>query len=312
MSQKYAHVFGPVPSRRLGRSLGVDLVPYKICSYDCLYCQLGRTTELTIERQEYVPVAEVFKEILAKFDSGEQADFITLSGSGEPTLNSRFGEMIQRIKKVTDTPVAVLTNASLLWDPQVREDLSAADLVVPSLDAGDADMFQRVNRPQADLDFDKMLEGLTQFAKEFPGRLWLEVFFLKGLTAMPEEAAKMADLVRGIRANRVQLNTVARPPAEATAEPVPEAEIKKICALFGDNAEIIADYTGTRDQAKTSGRQEDIIRLLERRPCTLDDISVALGVHPVEILKQLDELTKAGVVKQKMIGNKLFYVSLKH
>jgi len=155
-----AYVFGPVPSRRLGRSLGVDVVPLKTCTYDCIYCQLGRTTRKTTERREWVPLEDVISELAEKLSA--EPDYVTLSGSGEPTLYSRIGELIQRIKRLTDIPVAVLTNGSLLWDPGVRKDLLRADLVVPSLDAADAGMFRVVNRPHEDISFDQMLRGLKE------------------------------------------------------------------------------------------------------------------------------------------------------
>jgi len=161
-------IFGPVPSRRLGRSLGVDLVPYKVCSYDCIYCQVGKTTRKTATRDEYVPTDEVLAELAQVFEAGCECDYVTLSGSGEPTLHRDVGRIIARIKELTDTPVAVLTNGSLLSDPQVRKDLMQADLVVPSLDAADPETFEAINRPCAGLDFDAMVEGLAAFRREYP------------------------------------------------------------------------------------------------------------------------------------------------
>ncbi|MCK4625431.1 MAG: radical SAM protein, partial [Phycisphaerae bacterium] len=171
-----SYIFGPVPSRRLGRSLGVDLVPFKTCSYDCIYCQLGRTTNKTIQRKEWVPLDDVVAELKTNLSS--QPDYITLSGSGEPTLYSRTGELIDRIKAVTDVPVAVLTNGSLLWNQEVCAQLMNADLIVPSLDAGDEMMFRAVNRPHEDISFEKMLKGLIEFRREYQGQYWLEVMFL--------------------------------------------------------------------------------------------------------------------------------------
>ena len=184
-------IFGPVPSRRLGRSLGVDLVPFKTCTYNCIYCQLGRTTNRTLERHEWVPLDDVLGELETKLAT--QPDYITLSGSGEPTLYSRTGELIERIKSLTDVPVAVLTNGSLLWDADIRSQLMDADLVIPSLDAGDGAMFQAVNRPHEDISFEEMLSGLIEFCRQFRGQYWLEVMFLAGHNAIHDEAAKLAE-----------------------------------------------------------------------------------------------------------------------
>ena len=183
------YIFGPVPSRRLGRSLGVDLVPFKTCTYDCIYCQLGRTTNKTIQRKEWVPLDDVVTELETKLSS--QPDYITLSGSGEPTLYSRTGELIDRIKAVTNVPVAVLTNGSLLWNQEVRARLMNADLVVPSLDAGDEAMFRAVNRPHEDISFERMLQGLIDFRHEFQGKYWLEVFLLAGHNAIAAEVVTL-------------------------------------------------------------------------------------------------------------------------
>ncbi len=168
------YIFGPVPSRRLGRSLGVDLVPFKTCSYDCIYCQLGRTTNQTVERREWVPLDAVLAELRGKLAS--QPDYITLSGSGEPTLYSRLDELIDGIRAMTEVPIAVLTNGSLLWQPEVRSKLLRAHLVIPSLDAGDERTFQAIDRPHGTISFKRMLWGLIDFRREYQGQYWLEVF----------------------------------------------------------------------------------------------------------------------------------------
>ena len=220
------YIFGPVPSRRLGRSLGVDLVPFKTCTYDCIYCQLGRTTNKTVERREWVPLDDVLAELKDKLATSP--DYITLSGSGEPTLHSRIGEVIEQIRSLTDVPVAVLTNGSLLWQEDVRRQLVTADLVVPSLDAGNRTVFQVVNRPHPDISFEKLLEGLAAFRNEYGGMYWLEVFVLAGYTAIPAEAQKLAECVRRIAPDRVQLNTVTRPPAEDYAMAVDRQRLEEL------------------------------------------------------------------------------------
>jgi len=182
VSVNYKYIFGPVPSRRLGRSLGVDLVPAKVCSFDCIYCQAGHTTRKTIERAEYVPGADVIAE-LGDWLAGGAADFITFSGNGEPTLHSRIGEIIGWLKAHAGTPVAVITNGSLLWRPDAQEDVARADVVVPSLDTADPATFKRLNRPEPSLEVETIIEGLVTFTRDFAGEVWLEHFIVPGISA---------------------------------------------------------------------------------------------------------------------------------
>ncbi len=235
------HVFGPVPSRRLGRSLGIDLVPYKTCSYDCIYCQLGRTTLKTLAREEYVPLESVLAEIAQRLGQGVRPDYVTLSGSGEPTLYSRLEELIAGIRRLTRTPIAVLTNGSLLWQAEVRRALTGSDLVMPSLDAGSEAFFRRVNRPHPELSFAEVLSGMMTFREQYRGRIWLEVFLLKRITARPAEAERIARLAERLKPDRIQLNTVARPPAERHALAVGPEEMHSLAVRFGDRAEVISE-----------------------------------------------------------------------
>ena len=287
MTATEALVFGPVPSRRLGRSLGVDLVPFKTCSYDCIYCQLGRTTLKTTERREWVPLERVIEQIEAKLASGP--DYITLSGSGEPTLFSRIGELIRRIKDITDIPVAVLTNGSLLWQKALRDDLRQADVVIPSLDAGNERMFHYVNRPAPELSFDQMLAGLATFRRDYSGQYWLEVFVLGGVTDVNAEVEAIAKAVRHIAPDRVQLNTVTRPPSEDFAYSVPTDELARLAPLIAANAEVIADYQHVHEQPAFVARGEDVLGLLRRRPCTVEDIASGLGIHRNEAVKYVEQ-----------------------
>ena len=238
------HIFGPVPSRRLGRSLGVDLVPFKTCSYDCIYCQLGQTTSKTVERREWVPLNDVLEELKGKLAS--KPDYITLSGSGEPTLYCRLGELIAGIRAITDVPVAVLTNGSLLWQEEVRRQLMDAHLVIPSLDAGHTSMFQAVNRPHESISFARMLEGLIDFREEYYGEYWLEVFLLAGHTAVESEVSRITACVRRIKPDRVQLNTATRPTAEDYAVMVDRARMADIAGRFEPLAEVIAEANDSR------------------------------------------------------------------
>lgn len=290
------HVFGPVPSRRLGRSLGIDLVPFKTCSYDCIYCQLGRTTHKTAQRAKYVSWEPVVREIERKLSC--QPDYITLSGSGEPTLHTGLDELIGRIRAITQIPIAALTNGSLLWRADVRRELRAADLVIPSLDAGDELRFRHINRPHDSISFARMLEGLVAFRQEFSGPYWLEVFLLSGYTAIAAEVDKIAACIQLIRPDRVQLNTVTRPPAESYAEPVSPDRLSELAGLFEPRAEIVADYTRLAATDGAEAGEEDILELLRRRPCTARDIGAALGLHINHVLKCIEHLSCRKLIEQ--------------
>ena len=302
-------VYGPVPSRRLGRSLGIDLVPFKTCSYDCIYCQLGRTTNKTTELKEYVPVDRVLDELASKLPLEPAPDFIGLAGSGEPTLHARIGDLIAGIKKATSIPVAVLTNGSMLWRPEVRAGLERADLVLPSLDAGDQQSFEHVNRPHRDISFDRMADGLIAFAEGFRGAIWLEVFVLAGITDAPDDIRKIAAIAKRINPARVQLNTVSRPPAEDEALAARVETLEQLRRLFSGFSEVIAESRQVKsiDSGVSRSAEDEILALLARRPCTVEGISVGLGLHPSEVVKHLDVLCIRGAVRPERRENAVFY-----
>ncbi|SEM04171.1 Wyosine [tRNA(Phe)-imidazoG37] synthetase, radical SAM superfamily [Syntrophus gentianae] len=306
----FRYVYGPVPSRRLGRSLGVDAIPFKTCTFDCVYCQLGRTTHKTIERKEYVSAEAVLDEVKRKLAEGDIPDYITFSGSGEPTLNSRIGDMIRGIKEMTDVPVAVLTNGSLLWRKEVQEELMAADLVIPSLDAGDEQLFQYVNRPHGDLSFERVVDGLIEFTRRFPGQVWLEILLLKGVTGLSSHVEKIVALAKRIAPARIQLNTVCRPPAEEFAFPLSTEEMLSLKELFPGRVEVILEDHSDRSEASafSESREEDVLGLLRRRPCTSEDIAEGLGIHVTEALKRLNVLVDLGKVHSIVSGGRNFYI----
>ena len=307
MEERCRHVFGPVPSRRLGRSLGIDLVPFKTCSYDCIYCQLGRTTNKTVERNEYVPLGEVLAELERELETGPTPDYITLSGSGEPTLHSGLAALIRGIRQRTDRPIAALTNGSLLWNPDVQESLLRADLVIPSLDAGNDATFQRVNRPHPAISFERMLAGLGEFRRRFAKPIWLEVLLLKGLTATIVQLEKIGRLVERINPDRLQLNTATRPPSEDFAAALSLEELERAARTFGGRAEVIADHCEAQHDERRRVRRDDIVNLLKRRPCTLDDAAAGLALHPNEVAKHLAELVRTHVLVCERDGGKVFY-----
>lgn len=308
-SSRFRYIHGPVPSRRLGRSLGVDLVPFKTCTYDCVYCQLGRTTCKTTERRDYVPIAEILLELEQKLTDGPAPDLVTLAGSGEPTLHSGIGDLLARIKRLTSIPVAVLTNGSLLWMREVQDALMEADLVLPSLDAGDERAFQRVNRPHPDLGFERMVDGIAEFRERFRKPVWLEVFLLAGVTGLAAEVEKIAAAAKRICPDRVQLNTVSRPPAEEFAHSVPAHQMAAFASLFDGKAEVICGERASESQplASPAVTDRDILALLSRRPCTAQGVSAGLGMHIAETTKRLQSLLEREHLSTLRRNNTLFY-----
>lgn len=313
-AESYKHLYGPVPSRRLGRSLGVDLVPFKTCTYDCVYCQLGRTTNKTVERKEYVASDEILSELKRKLAEPDKPDYITLAGSGEPTLNSGIGKIIRGIKAMTDIPVAVLTNGSLLWRDEIQEALMAADLVIPSLDAGDDYLFHYVNRPHADISFEKMVEGLATFTKRFKGEVWLEVLLLAGVTGLSEETKKLAVIANGLGVARIQLNTAMRPPAEDFALALSPEELLGLKDVFHGQVDVISENIreATEGAALNAASDADILALLNRRPCTVEGIASGLALPPNDVLKRVLFLRQRRDVKAVRKDNTLFYEVYRH
>jgi len=298
-------VYGPVPSRRLGRSLGVDLVPFKTCTYDCIYCQLGRTTRKTVRRRRWLDPADVVAGVRDRLSS--EPDVIAIAGSGEPTLNAGIGAVIGGIKALTDVPVAVLTNGSLLGSPSVRRELADADIVMPSLDAPDEGLFRLVNRPHASLLFSDVEGGMRAFREGFAGQVWLEILLLGGVTALPSEVERLAILAAGIAPDRIQLNTVVRPPAESYAEPVADDRLLEFASWFTPRAEVIT-YTATASRVGFAARA-DVLTLIARRPCTVADIAAGLGIHRNMALKAAQALVTEGAAEQRRHHGRTFYTA---
>jgi len=293
------YVFGPVPSRRLGLSLGVDLVALKTCTYDCVYCQIGRTSNRTVERRVYNPVEEVLRDIRTALERGPTPDYVTLSGSGEPTLHSGFGEVIRGVKGFSDVPVALLTNGSLFFDAQVREAALQADLVLPSLDAGDEATFQRVNRPHSALTLAQVVEGLVDFRREFAGAIWLEVFLVAGMTDTPEAVAKMKRLADRIKPDKIQLNTAVRPTAERYVCGVGKDRLEELAGIFEPPGEVIASFPRHEVRSRFVADRQKVLALLRRRPCTVEDVAYGLEVHLNEAIKHLTDLAEAGLIERE-------------
>ncbi len=284
------YLFGPVASRRLGYSLGVDIIPHKVCPLDCLYCQLGPTTARTLKRKPYVEPGPVLAEIDELLAAKTSLDCITFSGSGEPTLNTCLGEMISGIRARCALPVTVLTNGALLNLPEVRSDLRGADIVCPSFDAAHEDSFRRINRPHEGITLDLMIRGLREFRQDFPGQIHLEIMLVRGINDSPRELESFAALLPGFGADRIQINTVIRPAAEGGVLAVPPETLRRCRDLFGPTAEIIGGFDKERTLHEQENVSERIMKLVSRHPCTADDIVAALGLARGLLDRHLAEL----------------------
>jgi wyosine [tRNA(Phe)-imidazoG37] synthetase (radical SAM superfamily) len=306
--KRYQYLYGPVPSRRLGRSLGIDLVPHKICTYDCIYCQIGKTTEKTLVRKEYVPVGEILEEVKAFLLRGDSPiDHFSLSGSGEPTLHSQIRSVIEGIKKMSSTPVAVITNGSLLYEEEVRKDLVRADVVLPSLDAVSSEVFGRINRPHPSISVEKIIGGMVEFRKVYRGQIWLEILFCKGVNDSSDELQKMRETVERIQPDLIHLNTVVRPPFEHWAIPLHQAEMEEIRAFFGERASIIPEFDRHPLAIAESDLAEGILRILRRRPLSLTDLSEGMGIPSNELEGYIASLVQEGKIKPRFFGESIYY-----
>lgn len=301
----YKYLFGPVPSRRLGMSLGVDLVPKKVCSLDCVYCEVGKTTKLTLERKEYIKSDKIKEELSNYFIHNPEPDYITFSGSGEPTLNLEIGEIIQFIKQnKAHIPVAVLTNGTLLYDKNVRDAIIRADIVLPSLDAASDNVFKKINRPAKDLSIDKYIQGIIDFRKEFKGKIWLEIFILPDYNDSENELKELKKAILKINPDSVQLNTLDRPGTVSNLRAATREELQKVIDFWQiENVEIIAAAVQRKNvKSYRKDIETAIIETIARRPCTLTDLSEILGIHINEINKYLDVLdseNKIETIKQE-------------
>ncbi|WP_456409354.1 radical SAM protein [Caldithrix abyssi] len=306
----YRYLFGPVPSRRLGNSLGIDLIPMKTCTLNCIYCECGKTTNLTLERKEWVPVEKVINELEHYFTNNPQPDFVTFSGSGEPTLHNGIDKILSFLKKQAGPfKTAVLTNGTLFYDEQVRAQLSQADVVIPSLDAAIETTFKRINNPHPDLELKKIIQGLIQFRREFSGKIYLEIFIVPGVNTSRSNLLALKETILCIKPDRVQLNTLDRPGSVASIRAATAGEMQRILRFWQiPEAEIIASapvrqkYTAFRRDIESA-----ILETIARRPCTLEDLQKILGLHPNEINKYLDVLENKGKILLILQERGFFY-----
>jgi len=312
----HSFVYGPVPSSRLGRSLGINIIPAKTCTLDCVYCQCGRTTMKTLERRSFFPVNDILAAVRSAICPSSLVprplplDFLTFSGEGEPTLNKDIGRIIRRLKREFPIPVAVITNSTLLTDPQVRRDLYAADLVVPSLDAADQRTFARVDRCHRDLSVADIIAGLKLFRRYYRGKIWLEIMLVKGVNDSVEHVVALRKAAWEIKPGRVQLNTVVRPPAEKFAKPMSLDDLEQIQCLFGPDTDIVADSktpVRTPESRASQSLHDEILATVRGRPVTRLDLVRSLGVEPRAVEAALHRLLRTRRVRRVSYSGKTFY-----
>lgn len=306
------YVFGPVPSRRLGQSLGVDTIPLKTCNWNCVYCQLGRTVPLTNERREFIPRNEILAEVaqaLAAHQPGE-IDWVTFVGSGEPTLHHGTGWLIREVKKLVDPsiglsyqlPVAVITNGALLYLPEVRAELAAADAVLPSLDAGNARLYRKLNRPHPQVSFERLVEGLIAFRQEYSGRLWVEVMLVQGWNDTEAALQEIAAQLERIRPDEVHINLPNRPPVEPWVQPPDEEGLMRAVGILGDIARVVHPTQGSFDLSGSEDMIDAIVGIITRHPMSESDLRHTLEKmdpgHVDNVLAQLASSGRAQLVER--------------
>jgi wyosine [tRNA(Phe)-imidazoG37] synthetase (radical SAM superfamily) len=294
------YVFGPVPSRRLGQSLGIDPIPLKTCNWNCVYCQLGRTIPLTNERREYYPRQDILIEVdmaLAAHKPGD-IDWVTFVGSGEPTLHIGLGWLIRKVKELTSLPVAVITNGALLYLPEVREELSAADAVLPTLDAGNAALHRKINRPHPDVTFEHHMEGLIAFRPEYHGKLWVEVMLVRDLNDTEPVLTELAAALKRIGPNEVHILQPTRPPVETWVQPPDEEGLLRARAILGEVARLIHPTSGTFDLGSFTSLVDAVVSIVTRHPMREDELVQTLNRWPsTDVNKTLKDLKNSGKVQ---------------
>lgn len=297
---EYRYVFGPVHSRRMGYSLGIDPIPRKLCSMDCVYCEVGKTDRWTMERREWFPAEEILEEVARKLEEGGRIDCITFSGSGEPVLHSRLGEMIDAIHEMSELPVYLLTNGSYLHDPEVRAEIRKADAVAPSLDAVTPEVFEAVCKPHPRLKIEEIVEGLIALREEYDGPIWLEMLFVSGLNDTDEEVRALAEAARRIDPDRIDINTVARPPAYEDTFPVSYSRLREIADILGPKAEIVKIAPSEAHAVCQGDVAATIQATAMRRPLSRDELSDILGLPEEELELPVRSLVQTGRLRERI------------
>lgn len=301
------YIFGPVPTRRLGQSLGIDPVPLKTCNWNCVYCQLGRSIPMVNERKEFYPADEILTEAnnaLLSHQPGE-IDWVTFVGSGETTLHASLGWLIREVKKTTRLPVAVITNGSLLYLPEVRQELLAADAVLPSLDAGTPELYQLINRPYPGLSFESFLDGLIAFREKYQGNLWVEVMLVKDLNDTEDQLSKIASALQRIKPDEIHIMQPTRPPVETWVKPPSDDGLRRALDILGDTARVIHPASGSYDLGEAKSIVEAVVGIVTRHPMREEELVETLKNlttgDVTETLSTLAESDKLQVVERNGI-----------
>jgi len=303
-----AYVFGPVPSRRLGLSLGVDLIPPKTCTFDCLYCQVGRTTSRTLEPKTFVPVREVIAEIKRKILKNVP-DAITLAGSGEPTLYSEIDQVIASIKKMTKIKVALLTNGALFWKEEIRQRVLKADIIMPTLSSAFDHTFREIHRPHPGLDLATITNGLKMLRQDYKGQIFLEVIFLAGVNDTKKEVEALKNLIEQISPEKIHLNTVVRPPADSKAISLDRKKLEEINLIFGEKSEIVAEVPIKIKTRKEEHLISSLLDMVKRRPLKQIDIVNALGLSTDETEDLIQGLLIKGYIRRQSHSGDIYFLS---
>ncbi|KQC08912.1 MAG: radical SAM protein [Candidatus Cloacimonas sp. SDB] len=296
----YKYLFGPVLSRRLGISLGLDLVPHKVCSLNCIYCEVGKTTLLTAERKEYVPVKHVIPELRDYLSQKPKLDYITFSGAGEPTLNSGIGEIISFLKtEFSEYKIALLTNGILFSSRRIRNEIIDVDLILPSLDAASEIVFQKINRPVEGVNVNDVIKGLVDLRKEFSGEIWLEIFLVPDINDTKQELTLLKSAVTRINPDKVQLNSLDRPGTEPWIESINREKIVQIAEFFKPLPVEIITQPKQKNKAENFNQNitEQILETIRRRPCTADDLEAILALNTIDLNRYLNILLEKGKIE---------------
>lgn len=307
---KTKRVFGPVLSKRLGNSLGIDVIPHKTCSYNCIYCQLGSEENTITDLTNYYSVDEIIYELKEALLNNKNIDYITFTGSGEPTLYKDLKKLIYEIKQITDIPVCIITNGSLLYKQEMRSNLLLADLIIPSLDAGNEETFKLIDNPNKEIDFDKMVEGLIEFKKVFKGEYWLEIFLLKDINDNEDELDDIIKIVKKIKPDRIQLITATRRVANEKAKALSDEELKKIKKYFNSKCDIEIDIPNISENHKGNTRiltEDDIVNFLIRQPDTAYIIAKSFNENERKVKELLDLLIKKNKVREEIVNGVVSY-----
>jgi wyosine [tRNA(Phe)-imidazoG37] synthetase (radical SAM superfamily) len=299
-NEQRRYIFGPISSRRLGRSLGVNTIPLKTCNFSCTYCQLGETDHWIDERHDFFPPEDIVAEISEAIQvHREEVDFLTFAGEGEPTLCLSLGRLIRQAKRLSHIPVAVITNGSLLWREDVRNDLYPADLVMPSLDAANPDVFRRLNRPGRDVPIELIIKGVQDFGASFEGRYWIEVMLVDGVNDGDEELKELAGVLATAQPDRIVLNLPTRPPADGAVHLPGADRLRYARELFEPIAEV--DYPMPMEsQLQTELTQDDLLQALRSHPLRVDQLEminedVEALIHRLEQDGRVERITRDGV-----------------